>query len=237
MLKECIEKILSLAPPMKIEVNKRTYYDKGLVAVKEPLDDAESVSTLTGFTELLDSTLNRYVADECYVNVESHKRVILSELACDIWGARQQHLVAELPDGLQSFQFNQFLPRESFVIALMSLFAETPDREAILRQVSSIAGTDVSLNEDDGISQTVTVKSGVALKNTEIVKRIVSLAPYRTFREVEQPTSSFIFRVRKGSDGPTLGLFEADGGKWRLDAVQNIKAWIIARAPRIKIVA
>jgi hypothetical protein len=55
----------------------------------------------------------------------------------------------------------------------------------------------------------------------------VNLAPYRTFQEIEQPSSPFLFRI-KGTpgEGVQCALFEADGGAWRLDAVARIEAWL-----------
>ncbi len=237
MLKEMIEKILSLAPPTKVQIEDRTYYNQPLIAVKEPIADEESVSTLTGFVDLLEFPINDYDKTECYVNVESHARVTLQENICDLWGKRHQHLVAELPSDMGKFSYGQYMGQEAFIVGLMSLFVDTADRNDLVKQVSSIAGRDVNLSEDDGVSQTVTVKSGMALMSTETVKRIVSLAPYRTFREIEQPASPFIFRVKKTDDGPMLALFEADGGKWRLDAVQAIKTWLSQKVKGIAIVA
>lgn len=76
---------------------------------------------------------------------------------------------------------------------------------------------------DDGISQQVTIKTGVATVGNAIVPNPVTLKPYRTFVEVEQPESKFIFRMK---DGPTAALFEADGGVWRNKAMHEIKKYI-----------
>ncbi|MEB9782308.1 hypothetical protein P4K16_30685, partial [Bacillus cereus] len=51
----------------------------------------------------------------------------------------------------------------------------------------------------------------------------VQLSPYRTFVEVEQPESKFVFRMREGA---RCGLFEADGGAWKLEAMNNIKEYL-----------
>ena len=51
----------------------------------------------------------------------------------------------------------------------------------------------------------------------------VTLRPYRTFNEVEQPASQFIFRINKMAN---LALFEADGGKWQLEAIGNIARYL-----------
>lgn len=49
--------------------------------------------------------------------------------------------------------------------------------------------------------------------------------PYRTFTEVAQPMSNFIFRVKDNDRyGVTCALFEADGGAWKNEAKANIKA-------------
>ena len=54
----------------------------------------------------------------------------------------------------------------------------------------------------------------------------VTLAPFRTFRDVAQPASLFVLRVQGGGETPNVALFEADGGAWRLAAIENIKKWL-----------
>lgn len=237
MLKECIDRIVALAMPTISKIEGRQYSDKSLVPILDPLDDSETVSTLTGFVELIKHSINGHQGAECYIHVESPQIVSLNEYICNDWGKRQRHLKAELPGVMQSFQYGQFIGQEAFIIGLMSLFDDTHDRDALVKQVSSIEGNDVDISEDDGISQRVTTKRGLALKEQEIIKRIVRLAPYRTFREIDQPVSEFIFRVKKTDDGPKLALFEADGGKWRLEAVQSIKCWLEARVEDITVAA
>ena len=48
------------------------------------------------------------------------------------------------------------------------------------------------------------------------------LIPYRTFLEVKQPESDFIFRMREGHDGVECAIFEADGGAWKMEAMREI---------------
>jgi hypothetical protein len=66
----------------------------------------------------------------------------------------------------------------------------------------------------------------VALKAEETLRPIVNLAPYRTFSEIDQVVSRFIFRAHADAEGAELALFEADGGRWRLAAVQAIATWL-----------
>jgi hypothetical protein len=68
---------------------------------------------------------------------------------------------------------------------------------------------------------------------------IVRLSPYRTFREIEQPRSEFLLRVRSGSSEGVVNaaLFEADGGAWRHTAMTSIAEYIKKELPEIKVIA
>lgn len=55
----------------------------------------------------------------------------------------------------------------------------------------------------------------------------MTLLPYRTFLEVDQPESSFVFRVNEGRGGaPTFKLVAADGGLWKSQAMENVKKFL-----------
>ena len=66
---------------------------------------------------------------------------------------------------------------------------------------------------------------GIASKSDAVVPNPVKLRPYRTFVEVEQPVSEFVFRM-KDNNGITCALFEADGGAWKNTAMRNIKNYL-----------
>lgn len=76
---------------------------------------------------------------------------------------------------------------------------------------------------DSGVTQEVSVRRGVALKEQQTVQPIVHLQPYRTFLEVAQPASDFLLRIDK--DGHPA-LYEADGGAWKLEAKRSIAAYL-----------
>ena len=56
-----------------------------------------------------------------------------------------------------------------------------------------------------------------------MVPNPVTLRPYRTFTEVTQPESEFVFRMKDDSMSVYCALFEADGGAWKREAMKNIK--------------
>lgn len=75
---------------------------------------------------------------------------------------------------------------------------------------------------DNSVSQEVEARQGISLKALVQVKPRISMRPYRTFLEVEQPESEFILRLDE--DG-NVGLFEADGGMWKMQAKASIVAY------------
>ena len=88
------------------------------------------------------------------------------------------------------------------------------------------AGT-VAEYGDTGVGQKAAIKKGVASLQEVEVPSPCRLMPYRTFTEVAQPMSNFIFRVKDNDRyGVTCALFEADGGAWKNEAKANIKAYL-----------
>lgn len=82
--------------------------------------------------------------------------------------------------------------------------------------------------DDDGVSQQAIIKTGVTTKDAAFVPNPVSLIPYRTFLEVPQPASDFVFRISEGRGGaPAFKLVAADGGLWKSQAVDNVKNYLV----------
>lgn len=124
--------------------------------------------------------------------------------------------------------FGHFLEQEKMIILLQSEFEHNPlvkgqdDRDIVLQVVSNLRSEDVHQQTDDGVSQSVQINSGVASVDEVKVPNPVELVPFRTFQEVAQPISKFIFRMREGMES---ALFEADNSQWKVEAKQNIKKY------------
>lgn len=161
-----------------------------------------------------DSLLVLQVADEDHVN-------LYGEL--DKYGRRE--LLMEARAMHANFTFDRFMGQQNFVIAVQSMFVPSETRNVLLKLVSNLKEEQGQTAVDDGTSQTVTARTGVTSVEQVKIPNPLSLAPYRTFVEVEQPSSDFVFRL---DSGMSAGLFEADGGQWRLAAVQNIADYLRA---------
>lgn len=112
------------------------------------------------------------------------------------------------------------------MIELQSMYAATGDRDYLLALLSHIDTSQGVSTMDNGVTQEVSVRRGVALKEQQTVQPIVHLQPYRTFLEVKQPASDFLLRIDK--DGHPA-LYEADGGAWKLEAKRNIAGYLSAQ--------
>jgi hypothetical protein len=117
------------------------------------------------------------------------------------------------------------------------LFSPEGDRAKVLSIVGNIKEESVKNTGDDGVTQTVTARAGIARVENVEVPNPVMLYPYRTFREVAQPGSLFVLRLRTGQVAPTCALFEADGGRWRLEAIDRIAAYLREKLPESTIIA
>lgn len=240
---EAIQKIVEMVPPTVNaygEGNRSlTYSNRTLIPVMEPMDSHEEVITLTGLVDLMKAKINGAGWDNLYVHVASPKRVSVSQLTCDKWGRRQTHILCTLPD-YGKFQFGQYMGQEAFIIGANAFFVRenSADLGNILSIAAKLKAELVSEGEDNGLSQSVTLRKGPVLAEKATIKKIVNLRPYRTFREVEQPESAFIFRL-KSNEGelPSLALHVADAEMWQAAAMQSIKAYLAENLKGLTVVA
>lgn len=106
--------------------------------------------------------------------------------------------------------------------------AEKNDKPVVLQFAGNVKAGTVAEYGDTGVGQKATIKKGVASMVEAEVPSPCYLMPYRTFTEVAQPMSSFIFRVKDDDRlGVSFALFEADGGAWKNEAKANIKNYLV----------
>nr|DAP09970.1 MAG TPA: hypothetical protein [Caudoviricetes sp.] len=220
--REALEYLVNLGEKKEpiIELDQGTFSRVSLSRVTEPVASKLTVSTLTGLVDYIKTNVD-HLEGKLLIQVKSPEEVALySPLNAD--REREKYVSAEaiLPNNVV---YDRFLDTERFNIMLQSAFVDDEDKSKLLKYTALITDDTVKNFGDDGISQKVTVKTGVASVSDAVVPNPVTLAPFRTFPEVEQPESKFIFRMK---EGPSAALFEADGGAWRNKAILNIKAYL-----------
>jgi hypothetical protein len=188
------------------------------------------VNTLTGLVDYVKCNLDHLVLDECLVQVVSPNRVeLIARIEGDVQEFRRKtYLSATTEMHGSGFAFGQYQDAESFVIGLQTLFLPSQQRDEILMLLASIKESVVRETVDNGVSQEVKTAGGVVMVGMTKVPNPVELQPYRTFREVTQPVSCFVLRLRsgKGDEKPACALFEADGGVWRIEAIMSVGAFL-----------
>ena len=222
MIKEALEYIVGLKTPVITEIDGNTYSDKPLNRIGYvPYAKTIGMKTLTSLVEYIKANIDS-MSEKLIVHLISPTEVHLySSLDAD---RKREYLVevnAELPD----FRFGSFIDHENFVIALQSKFVPNEDRDLVLKFAGTVEDGTVAEYGDDGVTQKATIKTGVASKADAVVPNPVNLIPYRTFLEVQQPASDFIFRM-KSSCGVQCAIFEADGGAWKNEAMSRIKNYL-----------
>lgn len=193
----------------------------------EPRVEALAVDTLTGLCDYVKDALDRdqLKASELLIHIESATVVRLYSAIKGVNRRRETYIVAEVPG--DSFKFNEFLSHWHFMIGLQTLFLDYGDRTKLMQLVGTIKDEQIRTNRDDGISQTIVAAQGIALNAEVQLPNPVMLKPYRTFAEIDQPPSQFIVRVQASGKGlPQVGLFEGDGGRWNMEAVDGIEEFL-----------
>lgn len=224
MIKQAIEYIVSLGKAETREIGGYTYSDKPLnkIAPVIPAPQEITVHTLTSLVDYIKSKVDLIRSDGMILEVESPTCVkFYTSLNSNRDRGYFMRAVARIPE----FDFNRFIDQERFIIGVQSQFVPDENRELLLKFAGTVEVGTIANYGDDGVTQKAAIKTGIASKSDAIVPSPIKLSPYRTFMEVEQPSSEFIFRM-KDNGGITCALFEADGGAWQNKAAQNIKAYL-----------
>ena len=179
------------------------------------------LSQLTSLVDWLTSEAGKLSSQEgLLINVISPTTIgVFGPL--DKQGRRPQYV--DVRAIVPNIHYGYFMNQEDMVINLQANFEDSKDRDVVMQVVSNLKDEEVHQQTDDGVTQTVTINSGVATVSDVKVPNPVELTPYRTFQEVAQPTSRFIFRMRQGGQS---ALFEADNSQWQVAAKQEIKVYL-----------
>lgn len=220
MIKNALEYLIDLGNKREIEINGETYTNDDLKRIDKPLPNPIKVTTLTGLIDFIYQNKDNLAFSEMYIHIVSPTRV---ELLSALEGYRRIMYVAAEPL-IPDISYNRFLDTENFNILLQSSFVENEDRNILLQFSGNVQENMNKQTMDDGVTQVVAMKTGVATVENVRVPNPVTLIPYRTFVEIDQVESKFIFRAQ---EGPKCALFEADAGAWRNVAMKRIKEYLV----------
>jgi len=235
MSREALEHLRDLAvkgmEPRQLIFQDKPYSNTGLLPIKESCPEPIKTNTLESVVDYItgsDYETKETGSEQLIIHIASPGKVNVHSKIVGPFNQRFFYLsaVAVTPD----FGFGIRHEIEDFTIQLQSCFDVTEDRGKLLSMLGNIKDEHTKTYGDDGISQSVTVKDGIDLRKEVVVPNPVYLRPFRTFPEIDQPESRFIFRMHQQKGNPPLcSLTEADGGLWKLKAIMDIKRFITGK--------
>lgn len=224
MIREAIDRILQLRPIEVMDIGPRKYSTAGLVELPEPIQDPLQVNSLDGALDYLEIDPDGLSGTTLFFLVEDQNTVLLLQRVSNDF--RRRPVIVQADAELPNIIFNHYMPVEEFIIQLKTRFVPGPEIDKIIGVVGNVKQGEEIKQEDDGVSQRVTTHSGAARVREVEVPNPVTLAPYRTFFEVEQPESPFLLRMQTSGQGVACALFEADGGAWKRKAMDAIDTYL-----------
>lgn len=217
MLKDAIQYLVGLKDNKIYEINGETYSDRELHRIAPHVDRPRQIQVngLDSIVKLVRNEQDMVENYPIYIRVINPRKV-------EVFGTYDDTMtrdylyegVCDAPDFRGGWRGH-----EEAIIELRSAFVPNEGTEYLLDLLSRISKDDSVTSEDNGVSQTVSARQGIALKSYEKVRSRIPLCPYRTFTEVAQPESEFILRL---DEEGRVGLIEADGGRWKLTAKASI---------------
>lgn len=223
------------AEPKAQTVNGRSFLVTGSDYEEiEPLElskpEKAVTRSLNALAALVKTEINAFPDHPLYISCEKydHVRVLTQPNADDDlrrW-TPYEAIASDLPPMIEDVRWSF----DEAQIKLRSMFqrasdGNTNDVDYILSLLSHMSVDQSVKSDDNGVTQTVQVRKGVSFVENQRVNPIVKLAPYRTFQEVEQPESEFVFRVY---DDRSISLTAADGGMWKMAARSAVRQYLLA---------
>jgi len=218
--------------PLEMNINGGVYcyHDGRLESIPEtlpndPIQPYEiKVFSLNGLVDMIKADVDGMFAEGNPTHIVRVTNETTVEVISPALGLRQRRYVRITCDApVPHIAFGRFLETEDFQVMMQTCFEETEARNVVMQLAGSMSKEQSMRKSDDGMAQTVQVKTGVVSVGDVTVKNPIPLTPLRTFHEVEQVTSPFILRF---DENAKAALYEGDGGAWKLHAVTRVANWL-----------
>ena len=226
-LKEALQYTAGLALEAEktevIEICGKTYANRDLTRY-DGTDKARAITAAT-LSSLVD-----YIRD-CSTEFPEASKMLIHivrptevRLMSALDAERERETLIIVNAQTSEFRFDYWYDQERFMIELQANFQKNGDLDLLTKMAGNIEKKNGQAYADDGISQVATMTVGVAAKADVIVPNPVELIPYRTFQEVAQPASKFVFRIGD-KEVPAFKIVEAENNIWKNEAIANIKSY------------
>jgi len=223
LTKETLEKLEEMSKPIVhiSDENEFVINHAGEInQIREELDFAETfrLSSLDALVQMIKTEAFDLYNAPIYIEAVKYGQVICFLQPKGSLRYSRQIIYDVLATDVPGWDVKDALPFEEALIAVRTRFQQSPDTEYLLKLLSEISNGAKVTFADNGVATTIVTKKGIDLQHSESIRPIISLAPYRTFQEIEQPASQFHIRISERG----IRFIEADGGMWKLAARKTI---------------
>jgi hypothetical protein len=226
-LSQFIDKILAISQPQIINIDDRDYTTKVIApmldhAPKKPL----VFKSLKGLVDYINFNVDGLDPHKIMIHVESPYVVSVNSMLTPKFLQRFEYAKSHYDQ--PEFAFDVFQQIDRAIISLQSHFVMTEELQILIQIIGNITDSDIREVSDDTVTQSVVVRSAVSLKDRIKIPNPITLRPYRTFSEIEQPAGQYIVRVRSENEKalPTVALFNSGGMQWQLAAMDAINKFL-----------
>lgn len=233
MLKAFVEKLLELKRPEIVKVNDRDYSTINLEPVYEPNFKGLEIFNLDSLITYIKEDPDNLKDKQKIINIISPTKILLQSNSYGNFKQRDTFIAVDCERLLPDIYFERFMSIEQFIITLKSKFVMNEELEQIVKIVGNISDETVTNYNDDGVTQQVTARTGIARVGEVALPPRITLKPYRTFIEIDQPCSEFLLRANKRNGEIEFALFEADGGAWKNESISRIAEYLKERLDEI----
>jgi hypothetical protein len=216
--KSFLEKVEQMSAPIMFPVGGVNYSSKPISIITPPQAAKLAVNSLSAVIDFCGKEME---AGQHVLHIVDHAKVsLLGPLSAEF--RTREHFVVASAFGY-AFTFGTWYPVDEFIISLQAQFIQDETTASILKLVGNMTKVQEIGTKDDGVTQRVEAKTGLAKVENISVPNPVKLAPFRTFIEIDQPYSNFVLRLDANH---RCALFEADGGAWKIEAMQKVKVFL-----------
>lgn len=197
----------------------------GYEQLNKPITKKVEVNSLDGLVKMIKNSIIdasegiQGIHTPLIVNIDFNCIEVMSALNSD----KTRNYLVEANPMIPHLHIGYDMSVEEMIILLSTSFIPTENTEKFINSLSSLRVVEEVEFNDDGVGQTVTAKKGASMNAKFQIQPIVKLKPIRTYAEIDQVESKFLFRVNKNG---TVCLREADGGQWKYETQKRIAAYL-----------
>lgn len=235
MIKEAMEWLTTIRQGKLEEIDGRKYWTMpGRLPepIMAPAPGSLTFSSLTGLADFVENDPDKasLFSSEAFLHVVEEDTVHYVTTLTPPW--QQRYLLAQASVAKRQLAMHRKGLSE-MILYIRTHFEETGERTQLLDVLSAIVSDEKSQQfVDDGVSQQVTVKSGVASLKRMDVPGQVCLIPLGGFGEISQPPVDFVLRLVKGREEPEVILSPVVSPTYVLDYMERIRTWLIENIGR-----